>query len=187
MSTLNVNNENKTEFPNMSVPIPSTSKDLDLSLGMELDQQNSSGSRQRPIRASRARVSLSNDLKKIKKRTIMRPNKKKVNLENVADLYLKQKVEKNFKPSLLETIQEDDEEEAGDNNIVNFTAARKIKRSLSCSDGLNYTKKTINKRRNKIKKTFGRRYALKVTRISLDVFLDRLNASFDETTTKCDE
>lgn len=117
----------------------------------------------------------------------MRPNKKKVNLENVADLYLKQKVSKNFKPSSLETIQEGDDEEAGEGKVIDFhNTARKIKRSLSCSDGLNYTKKTIAKRRNKIKKTFGRRYALKVTRISLDVFLDRLNASFDETA-KCEE
>lgn len=116
----------------------------------------------------------------------MRPNKKKVNLENVADLYLKQKIGRNFKPTSLETIQEGDDEEGERGKDIDFNSGRKIKRSLSCSDGINYTKKTISKRRNKIKKTFGRRYALKVTRISLDVFLDRLNASFDETT-KCEE
>ncbi|KAL5275353.1 hypothetical protein ACFFRR_001321 [Megaselia abdita] len=177
MSTLNVNNENNADSTSEEWMKP-----------IEEVVHEGGPIRQRPIRASRL---LSKDKPdsslKIKKRTIMRPNKKKVNLENVADLYLKQKIGRNFKPSSLETIQEGDDEDAGKGKEIDFNSARKIKRSLSCSDGLNYTKKTITKRRNKIKKTFGRRYALRVTRISLDVFLDRLNASFDETTTKCEE
>lgn len=177
MSTLNVNNEN-TEFG--QVPLSSHEP-------KPIEEGFISAPRPvRPIRSSRLLPKEPDASLKIKKRTIQKPNKKKVNIENVADLYLKQKVGRNFKPTSLETIHEGDNEET--DKIVDFTYGRKIKRSLSCSDGLNYTKKTITKRRNKIKKTFGRRYALKVTRISLDVFLDRLNASFDETSSaKCDE
>lgn len=171
MATLNVNNEN-TEIQLSNVP--STSQDPD----PRLPRSSSRISRRRAEDTS---------LKNVKKRTIQKPNKKKINLENVADLYLKQKIGRNFKPTSLETITEGDDEETLEGKEMDFNYGRKIKRSLSCSDGLNYTKKTITKRRNKIKKTFGRRFALRVTRISLDVFLDRLNASFDETSTKCEE
>lgn len=173
MSTLNVNNEN-TDLG--QVPLNSQEAKPN-------EEEVTTTTRPiRPIRASRLLSKEPDTSMKIKKRTIQKPNKTKINIENVADLYLKQKIERNFKPTSLETIDEECE------NVFDLTNGRKIKRSLSCSDGLNYTKKTIIRRRQKIKKTFGRRYALKVTRISLDVFFDRLNASFDETNSaKCEE
>ncbi|XP_055915455.1 uncharacterized protein LOC129948473 [Eupeodes corollae] len=115
-----------------------------------------------------------NSLLRIKRRSIMKP-RRNLNVE-IKKIYLDNKVKGNFRPSNLETIFE--EPTPDKNKQLCFIGAKKIKRSLSCSDGLNVTKTTVKSRRNKIKKTFGRRFALK--KISLDDFIDRLNASFED-------
>lgn len=115
-----------------------------------------------------------NSLLRIKRRSIMKPRRN--HSSDIKKIYLDNKLKGNFRPSNLETIFE--EPTPDKKNQLCFIGAKKIKRSLSCSDGLNVTKTTVKSRRNKIKKTFGRRFALK--KISMDDFIDRLNASFDE-------
>ncbi|XP_055843522.1 protein tantalus [Episyrphus balteatus] len=114
----------------------------------------------------------SSSLFQIKRRSIQKP-KRNVPIKKI---YLDNKIKGNFRPSNLETIFE--EPTPDKNKQLCFIGEKKIRRSLSCSDGLNITKTIVKSRRNKIKKTFGRRFALK--KISLDEFIDRLNSSFDE-------
>lgn len=139
----------------------------------QTDSESTPPQRRRSLPPRMAK-SKENSLLRIKRRSIMKP-RRNLNVE-IKKIYLDNKVKGNFRPSNLETIFE--EPTPDKNKQLCFIGAKKIRRSLSCSDGLNVTKTTVKSRRNKIKKTFGRRFALK--KISLDDFIDRLNASFDE-------
>lgn len=140
--------------------------------------------RQLPSRASKETSMLG-----IKRRTIMKPTKRSQskhkdfnNLKpaDIRKIYLNKKLTK-FRPSSLETIFEEPLPSQSDAieelENVRLIGARKIRRSLSCSDGFKLNKTLVNKRRAKIKKTFGRRFALK--KISLEEFLDKLNSSME--------
>ncbi|XP_065360009.1 protein tantalus [Calliphora vicina] len=138
--------------------------------------------RQMPTRASKE-----SSLLGIKRRTIMKPSKRVRNTEDFQNLkpadikkiYLNKKLT-NFKPSSLETIFEEASSTVQNNepDYLRLMGGRKIKRSLSCTDGFRYSKTLVNKRRAKIKKTFGKRFALK--KISLEEFITKLNDSIEK-------
>ncbi|XP_030386355.1 protein tantalus [Scaptodrosophila lebanonensis] len=129
---------------------------------------------------------------------IMKPNKKKrketlstnaQTLKSIEKLYTNKRMKK-LTPTNLETIfeepsdenaadAEDDSEECGISSQVRLVTfgARKLRRAISFSDGLNKNKALVKKRRQKVKKAFGKRFALK--KISMSEFHDRLNKSFD--------
>ncbi|XP_020809010.1 protein tantalus isoform X1 [Drosophila serrata] len=131
---------------------------------------------------------------------IMKPAKKKQRKElntnaqtmrSIEKLYTSKRLKK-FTPANLETIfeepsdenaadAEDDSEECSISSqvrIVKF-GGRKLRRAISFSDGLNKNKMLLKKkiRRQKVKKTFGKHFALK--KITMTEFHDRLNKSFD--------
>ncbi|KAH8297595.1 hypothetical protein KR054_003813 [Drosophila jambulina] len=131
---------------------------------------------------------------------IMKPAKKKQRkelntnaqtLRSIEKLYTNKRLKK-FTPANLETIfeepsdenaadAEDDSEECSISSqvrIVKF-GGRKLRRAISFSDGLNKNKMLMKKkiRRQKVKKTFGKHFALK--KITMTEFHDRLNKSFD--------
>uniref|UniRef100_A0A1A9WGH2 Tantalus domain-containing protein n=1 Tax=Glossina brevipalpis TaxID=37001 RepID=A0A1A9WGH2_9MUSC len=136
-----------------------------------------------PPRASKDDSAFGNN-----RRSIMKPSKyRQQTIKNFAMLkpndikkiYMKKTKLTNFKPSSLETIFE----EANDNDIEDVEHARlignrKIKRCLSCHNGVDQNKALVNKRRAKIKKTFGGRVSL--SRVSLEEFLKKLNESRDK-------
>ncbi|XP_062132803.1 protein tantalus [Drosophila sulfurigaster albostrigata] len=130
---------------------------------------------------------------------IMKPAKKKrretlhtneQTLKSIEKIYTSKRMKK-FTPANLETIfeepsdenaadAEDDSEECGaitsQVRLVKF-GSRKLRRAISFNDGLHKNKNLIKKRRLKVKKTFGKRFALK--KISMTEFHDRLNKSLD--------
>uniref|UniRef100_A0A1B0FKQ4 Tantalus-like domain-containing protein n=1 Tax=Glossina morsitans morsitans TaxID=37546 RepID=A0A1B0FKQ4_GLOMM len=112
---------------------------------------------------------------KIKDFTMLRPR-------DIKRIYMKKTKLTNFKPSALETIFEEPNALQG-NNIeelehTRLIGNRKIKRYLSCHNGLDQNKALVNKRRAKIKKTFSGRSAL--IKVSLEEFLKKLNESRDK-------
>ncbi|XP_037817068.1 protein tantalus [Lucilia sericata] len=150
--------------------------------------------RQMPTRASKE-----SSLLGIKRRTIMKPSKRVRNTDDFQNLkpadikkiYLNKKLT-NFKPSSLETIFEEATTTTQNNeqDYSRLMGGRKIKRALSCTDGFRYSKTLVNKRRAKIKKTFGKRFALK--KISLEEFITKLNDSIEKNdnetnSTECQE
>ncbi|KAI9581331.1 protein tantalus [Glossina fuscipes] len=113
--------------------------------------------------------------KKIKDFTMLRPR-------DIKRIYMKKTKLTNFKPSALETIFEEPNV-LQDNDIEELEHARlignrKIKRYLSCHNGLDQNKALVNKRRAKIKKTFSGRSALR--KVSLEELLKKLNDSRDK-------
>ncbi|XP_022218647.2 protein tantalus isoform X2 [Drosophila obscura] len=118
-------------------------------------------------------------------------------LKTIEKIYTNKRMKK-FTPTSLETIfeepsdenaadVEDDSEECSISSqvrIVKF-GNRKLRRAISFSDGLNKNKILLKKRRQKVKKTFGKRFALK--KISMTEFHDRLNKSFDSAMLEGDE
>lgn len=126
---------------------------------------------------------------KVKRRSIVKPKRHSSTTScdfsmlrpaDIRKIYCNKKL-KSFRPTCLETIFEDPQPEphrgndtvAACNTALRLTGLRKIRRSLSCSDGLNTNKALIKQRRAKIKKAFGRRSAS--SKISLHDFIDRLN------------
>ncbi|XP_037958657.1 protein tantalus [Teleopsis dalmanni] len=143
-------------------------------------------------RSMPSRASKENSMSKVKRRTIMRPTKRDVSraidfssmrFEDVKKIYLNQKLT-NFRPSKLETIFEEPQESSENCAEFKFIGPRKIKRSLSCSDGLNINKSVIKQRRAKIKKTFGRRLSIRMSKkkFAINDFIERLNKSVEEET-----
>ncbi|XP_023167175.1 protein tantalus isoform X2 [Drosophila hydei] len=110
-------------------------------------------------------------------------------LRSIEKIYTNKRMKK-FTPTSLETIfeepsdenaadVEDDSEECAITSqvrVVKF-GSRKLRRAISFNDGLTKNKNLIKKRRLKVKKTFGKRFALK--KISMTEFHDRLNKSLD--------
>ncbi|KAH8366187.1 hypothetical protein KR093_010061 [Drosophila rubida] len=130
---------------------------------------------------------------------IMKPTKKKRSreqlhtneqtLKSIEKIYTSKRMKK-FTPANLETIfeepsdenaadAEDDSEECAITSQVRLVkfGSRKLRRAISFNDGLHKNKNLIKKRRLKVKKTFGKRFALK--KISMTEFHDRLNKSLD--------
>ncbi|XP_017137341.1 protein tantalus [Drosophila miranda] len=173
--------------------------DSQLSRGEDDDSDWHSGTTRRGGVARRrmpARVSKDNFNRVC--RAIMKPIKKNrrkelttnsQTLKSIEKIYTNKRIKK-FTPTNLETIfeepsdenaadVEDDSEECSISSqvrIVKF-GNRKLRRAISFSDGLNKNKILLKKRRQKVKKTFGKRFALK--KISMTEFHDRLNKSFD--------
>nr|XP_014100180.1 protein tantalus [Bactrocera oleae] len=131
---------------------------------------------------------------KVKRRSIVKPKRHSSSMTcdfsmlrpaDIRKIYCNKKL-KSFRPTCLETIFEDPQPEqrrgndavAACNSALRLIGLRKIRRSLSCSDGLNTNKTLIKQRRAKIKKAFGRRSACK--KISLHDFIDRLNKSYGD-------
>ncbi|EDV96766.1 protein tantalus [Drosophila grimshawi] len=118
-------------------------------------------------------------------------------LKSIEKLYTSKRMKK-FTPANLETIfeepsdenaadAEDDSEECAISSqvrVVKF-GSRKLRRAISFNDGLNKNKNLIKKRRLKVKKTFGKRFAVK--KISMMEFHDRLNKSLDSAMCEGDE
>lgn len=110
-------------------------------------------------------------------------------LKSIEKIYTSKRMKK-FTPANLETIfeepsdenaadAEDDSEECAITSQVRLVkfSSRKYRRALSFNDGTNKNKSLIKKRRLKVKKTFGKRFAFK--KISMTEFHDRLNKSLD--------
>lgn len=145
--------------------------------------------RKMPNRASKESCLLG-----IKRRTIMKPSKhsslKQENFSsikpaNIKKIYLNKKLT-NFRPSSLETIFEEMPcNDSNEQSCSRIMSARKIRRIVCFSDGCKYTKTLVNRRRVKIKKTFGKRSALK--KISLEEFIAKLNKSMDESGEICNQ
>lgn len=125
----------------------------------------------------------SDKLKGIQKPTI-ELKKKNLNTKAIEKLYMNKTLGR-FKQTQLETIFEhEDETDVTENAMVEDTKVfgkRKIKRSVSCSDGINQTKTLKKKRVRRIQNFFGVHKKLK--RISMKSFLDRLQASDTVTVT----
>lgn len=161
----------------------------DVERGDEISKQNCddrkgysfSERRKMPNRASKE-----SSLLGIKRRTIMKPSKhsflkqedfNNMKPANIKKIYQNKKLT-NFKPSSLETIFEElPSNEGNELSCSRIMSARKIRRIVCFSDGFKYTKAMVNKRRIKIKKTFGKRFALK--KISLEEFITKLNRDMD--------
>ncbi|CAD7004218.1 unnamed protein product [Ceratitis capitata] len=131
---------------------------------------------------------------KLKRRSIMKPKRHNsrtcdfsmLRPAEIRKIYCNQKLT-SFRPTNLETIFEEPQPEARRGEApplvaadlpLRFIGLRKIRRTLSCSDGLNINKTLIKQRRAKIKKIFGRRNVCK--KISLNEFIDRMNKSIGE-------
>lgn len=140
---------------------------------------------------------------KTKRRSIARP-KKIISVESsekdLKNFYLSvNKKMPNIKPTPLETIFEDEEatgsgqdeevseEESSSNNKINtflMKKCKKLRRSLSLSDGFNINKSLQSKRKNRVKKYLGKK-PRKFKKISMSNFMDYLKTlenSISETT-----
>nr|XP_016933373.1 protein tantalus [Drosophila suzukii] len=128
-------------------------------------------------------------MKPIKKKQRKELNTNAQTLKSIEKIYTSKRMKK-FTPTNLETIfeepsdenaadAEDDSEECSISSQVKVVKVwgRKLRRAISFSDGLNKNKILSKRRRQKVKKTFGKRFALK--KISMTEFHDRLNKSFD--------
>ncbi|XP_043648375.1 protein tantalus [Drosophila teissieri] len=128
-------------------------------------------------------------MKPIKKKQRKELNTNVQTLKSIEKIYTNKRMKK-FTPTNLETIfeepsdenaadAEDDSEECSISSQVKVVKVwgRKLRRAISFSDGLNKNKILSKRRRQKVKKTFGKRFALK--KISMTEFHDRLNKSFD--------
>ncbi|XP_054733009.1 protein tantalus-like [Anastrepha obliqua] len=139
--------------------------------------------------------SCKDNILKLKRRTIMKPKRHNsrscdfsvLRPSEIRKIYCNQKLT-SFRPTSLETIFEEPQPEprrgqaasVSSNTTLRFIGLKKIRRSLSFSDGLNTNKTLAKQRRAKIKKNFGRRSVC--NKISLDDFIDRLNKSFGDDT-----
>lgn len=101
---------------------------------------------------------------------------KNMNSKAIEKLYLNKTLGR-FKQTQLETIFEhENETDANENHKAdNVFGKRKIKRSVTCSDGFNMTKTLKQKRQRRIQKIFGVHKKLKP--ISMKKFLERLQAN----------
>lgn len=106
--------------------------------------------------------------------------KKNMNSKAIEKLYLNKTLGR-LKHTQLETIFEHDDETNPNENYTLEPAKvfgkRKIKRSMSCSDGFNTTKTLKQKRKNRIRKIFG--VHKKIKSISMKKFLEHLQVNDD--------
>lgn len=104
--------------------------------------------------------------------------KKNSNSKAIEKLYLNKTLGR-LKHTQLETIFEhEDETDANENYTLEpakVFGKRKIKRSMSCSDGFNTTKTLKQKRKNRIRKIFG--VHKKMKSISMKKFLEHLQVN----------
>lgn len=108
--------------------------------------------------------------------------KKNMNSKAIEKLYLNKTLGR-LKHTQLETIFEHDDETSANAN-ENYTlepakvfGKRKIKRSMSCSDGFNTSKTLKQKRKNRIRKIFG--VHKKIKSISMKKFMEHLQVNND--------
>lgn len=105
--------------------------------------------------------------------------KKNMNSKAIEKLYLNKTLGR-LKHTQLETIFEhENEADANENYTLEPTKVfgkRKIKRSMSCSDGFNQTKTLKQKRKNLIRKNFGVHHK-KIKSISMKKFLEHLQVT----------
>lgn len=107
---------------------------------------------------------------------------KNLNSKAIEKLYTNKTLGR-FKQTQLETIFEQEEETDANEiqTVDNVFGKRKVKRSVSCSDGFNTTKTLKRKRKRRIQKIFGAHKKFKA--ISMKKFLERLQASDTVTVT----
>lgn len=159
------------------------------------DQPDSNTARFGLRKSTRARSSSTEEsLHKTNRRTIAKP-KKMISVDSsekdIKNFYLninKKKI--NVKPAPLETINEEENEDIlnettedeANLSINSFLTkkSRKLKRSLSLNDGLNINKALQTKRKNRIKKVFGKRTRSK--KIKMSNFMSYLKSLEDSST-----
>lgn len=135
-------------------------------------------------RRSQRSKSLDSKLHKIKRRTITKPAKLKINLNasesEIRNYYMVNSKKVDLKPTNLETIFEEGSPSVAKSK---FFGMRKVRRSLNCSDGFNVNKTTAKARKNRVRKMLGS--GPKLERMTMDTFLERLktmqNESDDDT------
>lgn len=117
----------------------------------------------------------SDDSGRIDKSSTDITKKKNMNSKAIEKLYLNKSLGR-LKHTQLETIFEHEHEtDANENYTLEPTKVfgkRKIKRSMSCSDGFNASKTLKQKRKNRIRKIFG--VHKKIKSISMKKFLEHL-------------
>lgn len=106
--------------------------------------------------------------------------KKNMNSKAIEKLYTNKSLGR-LKHTQLETIFEHDDETNSNENYTLEPAKvfgkRKIKRSMSCSDGFNTSKTLKQKRKNRIRKIFG--VHKKIKSISMKKFMEHLQVNND--------
>lgn len=161
---------------------------LDLTVPSEMDDETtkdsgfleaipttSTGISHRSLRTRKSISYQEDKLRAIKGRCIERTRKSSAfshasfTKEDIKKIYLNNEVGK-IKVTLLETIFEENLPDAPVSNNNFNVFGRKLKRSLSCSDGTNITKTLKEKRKRRAKK----RNAMRFGRIPMDTFRDRL-------------
>lgn len=142
-----------------------------------------SNSNRRSLRTRNA----DNYLHKINRRVIKKPKKHFLGFNNseeeIQKFYLNNKANK-VKSTFLETIYEEQEgdqiEMDNDDGIsqnctlTKNVGIKKLKRSLSCSDGTNVSKAIVQKRKRKIKDLLGNQK--KPPKFSMDFFMEKMQA-----------
>lgn len=159
----------------------------------ETDETDSNPSSRFGVRrSSRTRSNSEDNLHKINRRTIARP-KKVISVDSspkdIKNFYLNAN-KKKFKPTLLETIQEEEcedkfnetttEEEDLSFNSFLIKKCKKFKRSLSLCDGLTINKALQAKRKNRVKKVFGKRARIK--KMKMAFFMSHMKSIEEDTT-----
>lgn len=146
--------------------------DSGMSIGARIMRQFRRNSVSSTTPATRGHSEKSSDLTK----------KKNMNSKAIEKLYLNKTLGR-LKHTQLETIFEHDDETNPDAN-ENYTlepakvfGKRKIKRSMSCSDGFNTSKTLKQKRKNRIRKIFG--VHKKIKSISMKKFMEHLQVNND--------
>lgn len=148
-----------------------TTKDLGF---LEAIPTTSTGISHRSLRTRKPTSYPDDKLRSTRGRTIERIRKSSsftnaITKEDIKQIYLNNKVGK-MKVTLLETIFEENQPDSNVSNGNFNLFGRKLKRSLSCSDGTNITKTLKDKRKRRAKKI----NALRLGRISMDTFRNRL-------------
>lgn len=193
MSTLDLNKQ-----------IISTPQQTEPSLDNSMNDSFSPSTSSSPVRMQRTRRKSSEAaLHSLNRRVIKKPKRNNIftstNDKDIRKFYLNAKLT-NYKSTNLETIFEEEPNEnhhnltanttdmsncdssfrknslnrSATNRLHSFIGGRKLRRSVSFSDGLNISKSTIQTRRKRIKRLFGR--PLKLEKISMNEFLTHLRS-----------
>lgn len=128
-----------------------------------------------------SRSSKSDCLLRMNRRVVMKPQRKNVKVpksqsdEDIKRFYLNNKLgSAASRQNNLETIFE---EPSVVRNELRLLGLKKLKRNMTCKDGLNIPKATVLSRRKKIKSLFGAK--TKYTKVSMDAFLEHLQSMRD--------
>ena len=143
-------------------------------LNIALEDQNRPSSRRSSLRARP-----DNKLRRVKDKAISKPKSKYTTItigssEKEVKAYYTHNEKIKRASTNLETIFEEPK------NQTNLIGVKKIRRSLKFTDGINVTKTTIQTRKKRVQKLFGKQKAKK---ISMQNFLQHLNTLHSEDNT----